>query len=186
MKKLLLLLAFAMPAQLRAQTTRFNVEIDPSTYIFKGYSGNLSYQLNERWLIGAATFSLEFPNVLVKLAIDPGPGSTTLKLKSGYTAFLHRSLSADRSAFFVGLQTGVSNFKLSDDRVAGQTRKYTAGLFIPRFGYKYYVGQSNFYLMPWAGLTYVYVDDKTQRLGGLSYDVKPLLPFGAVHLGYSF
>lgn len=184
-------LLFLLPIQLIAQTEtpkakRFSVEVDPSTFVFNGYSANFGYKPSAKWTVGVATFALKFPGVLAGLAIDPNPSTATLRLQSGYSAYLHRSLSEDRSGWWVGVQTGVTNFKITDSRFGDQSRSYTARILMPRFGYKYYVGRSDFYLLPWAGLTYIFGADKKQPLGTSTYEVKPVLPFGAVHLGYSF
>ncbi len=185
--RILIVLAAVLPStNLLAQKRKLSVEVDPTFFVFSGYAGNVSYKVNEKWTVGAAIVSAKFPNLLAKLVISDVQESTTLKLESGYTVFVHRFFTEKPSGWFVGLQAGVSNYKITDDRLPGQEKKFTTGIIMPRAGYKYYIKNSDFYLLPWAGISYGPTSNKTQKLGTLSYEVKSFLPFGALHLGYSF
>jgi hypothetical protein len=186
-KKMALFLALSFGV-VTAHSAEISLETDPATFAFGGYAAHVRIQRDgSPWVISVGAYSLEFPEVMRGLVINPSSDHLTLKLKSGFGLFVDRYLSTSKNeGLFVGVQVAHHALELNDNNMAGGPAKYNAVITMPRIGYRWNVGTSGFYLLPWAGAGYVSTDGDDPKIGAQSYSAKQWLPFGSLHLGYQF
>ncbi len=184
---LILGVAFALGA-IQVHAAEISVETDPATFAFEGYAGHVRIQPDgSPWVISLGAYSLKFPGIMRKLVIEPSSDSINLKLDSGVGLFVDRYWSAAKNeGFFTGAQVAHHNLTVSDKNAPGSESKYKAVIVMPRMGYRWNIGNSGFYLLPWAGLGFVSTIGDDPKIGNQTYSAKKMLPFGTLHLGYQF
>ncbi len=171
-----------------ANAADLSVETDPATFAFGGYAAHIRVQTDgSPWVIGLGTYSLEFPGLMKGLVISPSSDNLTVKLKSGFGLFVDRYLSSSKNeGLFVGVQLAHHALELIDKNVAGGVVKYNAVIIMPRVGYRWNIGTSGLYLLPWAGVGYVSLVGDDPKIGAQTYSAKQWLPFGTLHVGFQF
>lgn len=184
-------LIFAEPAWAESPY-KISVETDPATFAFNGYAAHVRIQSNESealkpWTLGLGVYSMKFPSIMRDLAINQSTGSATLKLQSAYGVFIDRHFSPETGeGLFVGAHLAYHQYDLTDSVTPNRPTTYNAWLFMPRIGYEMKIGKSGLYVLPWLGIGYLSPNSNTAILGNNSYSINHWLPFGTLHVGYTF
>ena len=168
--------------------SRFSVEVDPITFLFKGHSLQLRYQpmFSERFLLGAGTYGLDLPEVMVDLNRINRDQGWNVRIRSAY--FLYGELYATEAndGWFIGEQVGFQSFKVTNDRDERASARFNNLLFLTYVGYSWHPYKGSFYIKPWIGLGLTEKVDGLNTVGTMRYDVSPLFGFLTFHFGYTF
>lgn len=179
----------AVQAQESAQSqTTFSIETDPSTFLFKGYALHIRIKPknSQHWVVGAGAYALDMPSLMVNLNADNKDRGWNVRINSAYGLFGEYYLKEANCGWFVGLQTSIQNYKISNDNLAGASSRYHNLLLMPSVGYNWHPFRSPLYLKPWAGVGYTTKLSGENRVGDRTYHIAPLVPFVTMHVGYSF
>ena len=187
---ILFLLLIALWTSSKAQeSTRFSIETDPTTFIFKGYSAHIRIQPagSDKFLVGAGTYGMKMPNVMVDLNKENRDESWNVRIRSAYSVFGEFYFREANEKWFIGEQLGVQNFKVTNDMEGAEgDANFNNFLAMTYIGYSWHPFKGLFYVKPWAGLGYTTKIDGETRVGNMQYDIAPLFPFITFHLGYTF
>ena len=171
------------------QKTEIAIETDPSAFVLKGYSLHVRIKpaACEKWMLGAGTYGLDLPELLVGLNPDNRDEGWETRIRSAYSLFGEFYFKEANQRWFLGEQIGVQNFKVSN-RSEGemQTARFSNLLLMAYFGYSWHPGKGSFYIKPWAGLGYTRKISGSTDAAGMRYDVAPIFPFITFHAGYTF
>ncbi len=156
-----------------ADGLRADVEIDPTAYVFAGYSLHAGIG-GGRWRVDLGAFAMDPPEALV--------GNDDFDVSfNGYGAKLQYFLFEDQLGGFVGVDAGVAYATVSatDSDLAQRDTQLMTGV---NFGWRFGLPAS-FYATTWLGLGYAFgADDVT--LGGKRFEPQRFTVFPAIHLGY--
>lgn len=192
LQKLLMFILFSlMSSVLSAQTNKgkseFSVEIDPATFLFKGYGFHLRYKpaSSNHYLFGLGTYAMDFPSILVDLNDKNEDLGWDVRLNQGIGLFGEYHFSKVHKKWFVGTQLAVQEYHIKKDSFDGES-SFKTSLYMLYGGYTWHLFDSRFYVKTWAGFAYTEKISGSNSLGNAIYDVAPILLFSAVHLGYTF
>lgn len=177
-----------IPIFTRDYSSRLSAEIDPVTFLYKGYSFHLRYQpmFSERFLIGAGTYAMDLPETFVDFNTANRDRGWNVRIRSAY--FLHGEFYVTEAnhRWFIGEQIGFQRFMVSNDREARGSARFNNLLLLTYIGYSWHPYKGSFYIKPWVGLGYTTKVDGLNTVGSMKYDISPLYGFFTVHVGYSF
>lgn len=168
--------------------TTFSIETDPSTFLFKGYAFHIRIKPknSEHLVIGAGAYALDMPDFLVNLNADNKDKGWNVRISNAVSLFGEYYFKEANNKWFLGLQTGVQNYKNTNDNIANKESKYSSLLIMPSIGYNWHPFKNNFYLKPWLGLGYTTKISGNNTIDNLSYKISPLTSFVTLHVGYTF
>lgn len=168
--------------------TTFSIETDPSTFAFGGYAVHFRIKAkNSKHLVfGAGAYSLDLPSVLVDMNKENKDKGWNVRINHAYSLFGEYYLKEANTAWFLGLQVGIQNFKNTNDMVAGKESKYSNSIIMPSVGYNWQPFQFPMYLKPWFGVGYTSKLSGSNSIDDLHYTISPLVPFITLHIGYTF
>ncbi|MGE0321069.1 MAG: hypothetical protein AB7K71_11730 [Polyangiaceae bacterium] len=173
--------AAASPAE---AAPSLHMETDPATFAFRGFAAHVRVVPEEsHWSVGAGAYALDFPALLVDANPDNADEGWDVRLSLGLGAFVDYYLRTDTSGWFVGAQLAAQRFHYEREGFAGSAAS-TSLLAMPRVGYTWFPFDSGLYLMPWFGIGATAPVAGDRQIGGEEYDVFPLIPYGALHLGW--
>lgn len=185
----LFVLAIGVISPLRAQepVQRISIEIDPSTFVFKGYGVHLRWQpkSSDHLLVGAGAYALNMPDFLVDIDKANRGLGWDVRLNQGYGLFGEYFFSEVNKKWFTGLQLGMQEHIITNSAIEGKA-KYWNSLAMVYGGYSWQPFDFDFYIKPWAGVGYVNKVSGSNEIGDLTYGVSPLTGFATLHLGYTF
>jgi hypothetical protein len=196
MKKLLLglgllsisIVAFSQQDSDKTKKAEFSVEIDPTTFAFKGFGFHVRMKPknSDHLLLGVGVYAMDFPSLLVDLNDKNKNQGWNVRLNQGYGAFAEYHFKEVNRKWFVGVELAIQEYKIENDTKIG-IEKYQTFLGLGYVGYTIKPFKTNgFYLKPWAGVGYTSKIAGNNSIGNLEYDIAPILFFGALHLGYQF
>lgn len=167
-------------------TTRISLEIDPATFVFKGYSFHVRMQPKscDHLLIGAGTYAMDMPSVIVNFNKENRNKGWKVRLNQGYGLFLEQHFNEVNKKWFVGGQASFQEFKIENDRTIG-SEKLSNLLFMGYAGYTFQPFNFNLYIKPWAGIGYSSKISGSNQLGDLDYHLSPITMFATLHIGYT-
>ena len=167
--------------------TTFSIETDPSTFLFKGYAIHVRVKPknSKHLLIGAGTYALDLPSVMVDLNADNKQKGWHVRINSAYSLFGDYYFKEPNSKWFIGLQAGIQNYKNTNDTIANKESKYSNLLIMPSLGYAWQPFKVPFYIKPWVGIGYTTKILGDNSIDNLTYSISPLVPFFTLHLGYT-
>jgi hypothetical protein len=170
-----------------SQTT-FSVETDPSTFLFKGYALHVRIKPkhSQHWVVGAGAYALDMPSLMVNLNADNKNRGWNVRINSAYGLFGEYYLKEVNRGWFLGLQTSIQNYKISNDNLAGTSSRYRNLLLMPSVGYNWHPFRFPLYLKPWAGVGYTTRLSGENRVRDRTYHIVPLVPFFTMHVGFTF
>ncbi|KAA3633436.1 MAG: hypothetical protein DWQ02_13100 [Bacteroidetes bacterium] len=170
-----------------AQKTSISLEIDPATFIFKGYSAHLRIAPGgtEHLLLGAGVYAMDMPSFLVDLNKNNKGLGWNVRLNMGAGLFGEYHFKEVNRKSFVGLQTSLQEFKIANDSVDDE-EKFSNLLLMAYTGYTFKPFDFNLYVKPWAGIGYASKISGETNLGELDYDLAPVTMFLTLHVGYTF
>ncbi len=192
MKKSILLFVLVVAsikilAQSNPGKARISVEIDPSTFVFKGYAFHVRVQPknSQHLLLGAGTYAMNFPDVLVNLNKNNKDMGWQVRLNQGYGLFGEYHFSDVNKKWFVGTQLAIQQYTIAQENTPGEA-DYTTMLAMALGGYTWQPFNVPIYFKFWGGMGYTTKIAGENTLGNSSYNIAPLLFFGALHVGYTF
>ncbi len=181
---------FTALGQQTAQNTakaELSVEVDPSTFVFRGYGVHIRYKPKNcnHLLLGVGAYAMDMPKMLIDMNSNNKNKGWAVRINNAVGLFAEHHFSEVNKKWFVGLQAGVQQFKISND-FETDNQKYTNGLALVYGGYTWQPWQSGFYIKPWAGVGYTSKIGGSSSLGTKKYDIAPITMFATLHLGYTF
>jgi hypothetical protein len=184
---LLAALLGAIPAIAAADPTVY-VETDPATFAFRGYSAHLraSPAAHPRWVIGAGAYGLDLPAPMTELAPSNRDEGWDVRITLGYGLFVDRFLRAPGTGPFAGVQVAAQHLRIRNHSLDPADARAVTLLAMPRVGYLWRPFEAGFYLSGWLGLGVTGVVAGDTTVGSDRYRVLPIIPYAAVHVGWSF
>ncbi len=166
---------------------RFGVEVDPATFVFKGYSLHLRIQAknSDNLLLGVGTYAMNMPDALINRNEQNRDKGWQVRINQAYGLFAEHHFTEVNRKLFAGVQLGIQQFKLSKEAQTGNV-KHLNMLAMAYFGYTFRPFQGNFYVKPWAGVGYTSMLDGKNELAQEEYQIAPLTMFVTLHVGYTF
>jgi hypothetical protein len=182
-----ILSATAQTPSSSGKKTEISVEIDPLTFLSKGYSAHLRLKpkSSEHLLIGLGTYAMDMPKAIVNLNPNNQDKGWNLRLNQGYGLFGEYYFSETNKKFLVGTQVGVQQYKIENEAFTG-SEKFTNALLMAYGGYTLQPFEFPLYFKAWAGIGYTSKLSGANKLGEREYDIAPLTAFATLHLGYTF
>ena len=178
--------SYAQNADLKEQT-RWSVEVDPATFVFKGYGIHLRMTPagSDHLLLGLGAYAMDMPRQMVNLNEKNRNMGWEVRIDQAVGLFAEYHLQEVNSKWFVGAQLGMQQFKLEQEDLAGQ-QKFSNLLLMSYAGYTLRPFGNNLYIKPWAGLGYTSKVSGNNTLNAREYDIAPLIMFATLHIGYTF
>jgi len=163
------------------------VEVDPMPYVFSGYAAHVRLgQKNSPWILTLGSYGLEFPDLLVDFNSKNRDEGWQSEIKNAYAVFGDYHFSGKPEGLFVGTQIAYQGFGLKRDSV-DQTQNNSVLLVMPRVDTLWKPFESNFYILPWAGVgANLRLDNKDLTLGNDEFDVALAGAFVTMHMGWQF
>jgi hypothetical protein len=170
------------------QKTTVSIETDPSTFAFGGYAFHfrIKPKNSEHLVIGAGTYAMDYPSFLVDMNPDNKGKDWNVRIKSAYGLFGEYYFKEANSKWFAGLQIGMQNYKIKNDKLSGLDNEYTNLLLMPSLGYTWTPFKIPFYIKPWLGIGYTTKMSGDNKIGTSTYSISPIVPFLTLHVGYTF
>jgi len=167
--------------------TKLSIEIDPITFVFKGYSLHLRVQPknSQHLLVGLGTYAMDMPDALVNFNKKNKNKQWDVRINQGYSLFGEYHFAEVNQKWFVGTQIGIQQFKIENSTAAGN-EKFENILAMGYLGYTLKPFKNNLYIKPWAGIGYTSKLSGTNTLKTLEYDIAPITMFATLHIGYTF
>jgi hypothetical protein len=167
--------------------TKISVEVDPATFVWKGYGIHLRIQPKnfDHLLIGFGTYALDMPNALVDLNSKNKNKGWNVRINQGYSLFGEHHFTEVNKKWFIGAQIGIQEFKIGKEGLIGNS-KFKNFLGMIYVGYTFKPFKNNLYIKPWLGIGYTTKISGSNILGNNTYDIDPLAKFATVHIGYTF
>ena len=183
-KSLLAATAIFGTLSLQAETKDFAIEVDPSTYAFDGYSIHLKkrFETLPNVQFGVGVYAMDFPDVFVDMHSKNKNKGWNVRLDNGVGLFADVYADESLSGWFYGGQIAFQRYEI--DNIGGSS-SYDTLLLMGHGGYRYNINEQ-LYLKFWGGVGYSHKFSGSNRVGSLEYDVPKVVPFGALHIGYSF
>jgi hypothetical protein len=179
------------PAAPAAPTGRpqLRVDVEPVAYILRGYSVHLRVALPPmpRLVAGLGLYGFDLPSALVELDADNRDEPWDVRLTLGYNAFVDYFFGgAADHGWEAGAQIGLQRYRAENPDAGAGAAHFTNLLLLTRVGYEWHPWRLGFYFFPWLGVGYTREVDGDTRVGDQRYGVSPLVPYGAVELGWRF
>ena len=177
-----------IPIFSRNYGSRLSVEIDPLSFILKGYSFHMKYQpmFSERVLIGIGTYGLDVPEWVVNSDKDNRDKGWDVRIRRSFFVNGEYFPKKANYGWFIGEQIGLQSFRVSNRSEVLGSSDFNTILLMTYAGYSWHPYKGSFYIKPWVGLGYLEKIDGINRIGTMRYDVGPLYPFFTFHAGYTF
>lgn len=169
---------------LQAGNDSYAIEIDPSTYAFDGYSVHIKKQFDAvpNVQFGIGVYAMDFPDIFVDLHKNNKNKGWDVRLDNGIGLFADIYNDEHLSGWFYGGQIAFQKYDITN--VPG-SNSYDTVMFMGHGGYKYDI-DTHWYLKFWGGVGFSHKISGSNVVGNLEYNVPNIVPFGAVHIGYSF
>lgn len=169
-------------------SSRLSLEIDPVTFLYKGYSVNLRYRpmLSEKFLIGMGTYAMDLPELLVDANWENRDKGWKVRIRSAYFLYGEHYFTEANRGWFLGEQLGFQSFKVSNNKEIPGSASFNTLLLMAYVGYSWYPFKNLIYIKPWAGLGYTEKIDGTNKIGTEKYDIAMWFPMATFHVGYTF
>lgn len=177
-----------IPVFSRDYSSRLSVEVDPITFLYKGYSLHVRYQpmFSERFLIGLGTYALDLPETIVDFNDHNRDLGWDVRIRSAYLLYGELYAKEANNGWFIGEQVGFQSFKVSIARESTGSTSFNNLLLMTYLGYSWRPYKGSFYIKPWVGIGFAEKVDGINRVGSMKYDISPLFPYFTFHAGYTF
>ena len=183
----------APPATAAADaTSSIDVESDPSTFLFGGFSAHLRLApSSQQWMVGLGVYALDLPRAMVDLVPANRGEGWDVRLRLGYGLFVDRMLGARQAGqrhegALVGVQIAAQHLRIRNEQLGSTSASSMNWLIMPRIGYLFRPFDAGLYLLGWLGVGATGRLSGDTRVGADSYQVFPVIAFAALHLGWSF
>lgn len=167
--------------------TKYEMEVDPATFALEGYSMHFRFfpDGHPNLRLGAGLYSLELPDAIIDINNQNKNQGWNVTLDQGVGFFAEYYINSSRKGWFMGMQLAQQNYLISNDASGAQQQKFTNMLVMPYGGYRWQLNK-HLYTQAWFGLGYTETVSGSTQLDTKEYDVDPTVPYGALHIGYSF
>lgn len=167
--------------------TRFSLEIDPATFVFKGYSAHLRIQpkSSDHLLLGAGIYAMDMPDLFVDFNKNNKDMEWDVRINTGLGLFTEYHFSEVNRKFFIGGQLSAQQFKIEKKDVDG-SEKFTNALLMGYGGYTLQPFNFPLYFKAWGGVGYTGKISGSNVLNDQEYDISPISVFATLHIGYTF
>lgn len=176
------------PAIPDAYRSRISLEVDPLTFILKGYSFHVRYQpmFSERFLIGLGTYGMDLPDQMIDLNGLNRDQGWEVRIRNAWLLYAEWYANEANNGWFIGEQIGFQSFNVSLDREVSGSTQFNNLLIMTYGGYSWHPYKGSLYIKPWIGLGYTDKVDGVNEVGPMTYHVGPLSGFFTFHVGYVF
>lgn len=166
--------------------TKYSIEIDPSTFAFKGYSAHLRIQPKScnHLLYGVGIYAMNMPAFFVDMNSKNTDKGWQVRINKAIGIFGEHHFSEVNKGFFVGSQISAQQFLIENVNQNGN-EKFTNGLIMGYGGYTLQPFKYPLYFKAWGGVGYTSKISGENVLGGQEYDISPLSVFATLHVGYT-
>ena len=167
--------------------TKFSIEIDPSTFVFKGYSAHLRIQpkSSNHTLYGLGIYAMDMPSLFVDINKDNTNKGWNIRINKAIGLFSEYHFKEVNRSFFVGAQVGMQQFRIELDGTSG-SEKFINTLLMAYRGYTLQPFEFPLYFKFWGGLGYTDKLAGKNTLNEQEYDISPVSVFATLHMGYIF
>jgi len=163
------------PAPGTNTSLHLDVEVDPTAYVFDGYSLHVGVGY-KRLRVDLGAYAMKMPKVL--------HGHDDLNVSfDGFGVKLQYFPFAEQTGGFVGIDGGITRPMIAKPALQLAERNTEFGIGV-NFGWRFHI-LSGFYATPWLGLGYT-LNPHDVTLGNSKYEANRFTVFPAVHLGYQF
>lgn len=165
------------------------VETDPATFALRGFSAHLRVApaSRPRWVVGVGAYALDLPPPMVELAPSNRDEGWDVRFEIGYGLFVDRFLRAPGEGPFAGFQVAMQHLRIRNERLAAEDARAANLLVMPRVGYLWRpFDGAGLYFNGWLGVGVTGVVAGDTMVGAERYRVLPVIPYAAVHVGWSF
>lgn len=188
---LLVALAAFLSLRVSAQEnagTQLAIETDPSTFAFGGYALHLRVKPrnSDHLMLGAGTYAMDFPAAFVNMNAHNKDAGWNVRINGAVALFGEYYFKEAGKGLLAGVQAGVQQYKIGHESVANTQSKYENFLLMPSIGYNVRPFSFPLYVKFWGGLGYTIKIAGSNQVGSQIYDIAPLIPFGALHVGWLF
>jgi hypothetical protein len=179
-------IAAALPARSAAADTSVMVETDPTTFVFGGFAAHARVVPGQGHVaMGGGVYALNFPGFLVDMNPNDKGAGWNVRLQLGGALFGDYYFRPNGDGWFVGAEAALQQFHYTNDHAPGDATA-TNLVLMPRGGYQWRPFDAGFYVMPWVGLGYQTQIAGSRQVGPRTYDLFPVIPYAAVHVGWRF
>lgn len=180
----LVLLPSAKAQDVYPTSSKVSIEVDPVTFLFKGYSLHLRLQPkgSSHLFLGLGTYALDLPNFMVNFNQKNKNRGWDVRLNQGHSAFAEYHFEEVNKGWFTGIQAGLQEHRLENSGAPGRT-SYQNLLLMTYGGYTWAIPRSSFYIKFWGGLGYSNQISGSNEIENTVYDISPISWFGTFHLG---
>lgn len=177
-----------IPIFSRDYSSRLSVEVDPMTFLLKGYSFHVRYQpmFTDLFLIGIGTYAMDLPEAILNMNRENRDEGWEVRIRSAYFVIAEFYPKRANHGWFIGEQIGFQSLKVTNNREVRGATSFNNLLFVTHVGYSWHPYKGSFFVKPWIGLGFSEMIDGTNAVGNNAYDVGPWFPFFTVHFGYTF
>lgn len=170
------------------KSLRISVEVDPTTFLFNGYSFHLRYQpvIAGKFVIGLGTYALDLPDFYVDMNKVNRDAGWAVRIRSAHFITGEFFRKKANQGWFIGEQVGFQSYKVSLAREARGSARFNNLLLMTYVGYSWHPYKGSFYIKPWVGVGFSEKVDGINKIGTTRYDVSPFFPFFTFHAGYTF
>jgi hypothetical protein len=167
--------------------TKFSIEIDPSTFAFKGYSAHFRIQPKScnHLLYGIGIYAMDMPSFFVDMNSNNADKGWQVRINNAVGIFGEHHFSEVNKGFFVGTQISAQLFAIKQTDQLGDS-KFINGLGMAYGGYTLSPFKLPLYIKAWGGLGYTGKLSGENTVGTEEYDISPISVFATVHIGYTF
>ena len=136
--------------------------------------------------MGVGTYSMKFPDILVDFNPENADKGWDVQLKQGYGLFTDYYFNSTQDEWFLGAQLAIQEYRIKNSDTGSDHQDFTNFLIMPYVGYRWFPADDGIYIQPWMGIGYTEQISGSTQLGDNNYDVSPIIPYLAVHIGYRF
>lgn len=167
--------------------TKFSIEIDPSTFAFKGYSAHFRIQpkTSKHMLYGVGIYAMDMPSFFVDMNNKNANKGWQVRINNAVGIFGEHHFSEVNKGFFVGSQISAQQFLIENENQS-EEEKFTNGLIMGYGGYTLQPFKFPLYFKAWGGVGYTSKINGENVLGGQEYNISPVSVFATLHVGYTF
>ena len=168
---------------------QLRVDVEPAAYVLRGYSAHLRVSLPQvrRLVVGTGAYGFDVPSLMVDLAPDNRGEDWDVRLVVGYNVFFDYFFAGQKTqGWEAGFQLGLQHYRARNPAAGDGDARFINAIALGRVGYEWHPWSVGFYFFPWLGLAYTTTVSGEARVGAEPYDVFPILPYGAVELGWRF
>ncbi len=164
----------------------YSVEVDPAPYLLSGYAVHFRMTpASSNWRYGIGAYALEFPDTLVNLNSQNKDRGWNVELDNAVGLFAEYLFNKGGDTWLAGMQLARHNFRITNDNTGAAASRFDNILLMPYGGYSWNIS-AHTYLTAWFGVGYTDKTGGDNRINNLVYDINPIVPYGAMHLGYRF